>query len=343
VALALGVVLATSLEATYNTEHNRLLTSTGGGALSSRWSYAYDAAGFEVARASSTTTTTFDWNARGQIARIATQGKLDAAFVYDALGRRREATANGRTRRWRFGGMVEASASDVPVAIDLGEARFQLDGRHHFRHTDLRGNTKLRSDAAGKLESHASFSAYGPKLLLGEVDDDFLFAGGTRVIAGGSTFLLLGDRLLDPLTARVLAPDRVFSPVNAFTYTLGNPVDFWDSSGASPEAIHEGRVFFSGIAALAAIAAFAVAAPAVGSVAFVIGVAAILGTVGNFALNVIEWRMHPDHGANGSGASPPGGGGAGFVDSGSSGLFGAAVFDCFGGTCRRGIVTIIDL
>ncbi len=331
----------TALQLTFNAEHNRLLAAAGTGVMT-QWSYAYDAAGFEIARSGgigSSATTSFVWNARGQIARIATGGSLDAAFAYDALGRRREISARGATRRFRFGGMVEASASDVPVAIDLGEVRIQLDGRHHFRHTDLRGNTKLRSDATGNVESSNTFAAYGPKALQGALDDDFLFAGGMRVAAGASNLILLGGRLLDPLTARFLSPDPIFRAINAYSYTLGNPVDFWDVTGASPEAIHEGRVFFSGIAALATIATFVVAAPAVGSLAFVIGVAAIVGTVGNFALNLIEWRMHPNHAGSGGG---PESGGSGVLYA-SPGWLGASVFDCLGGTCRHGVVTIIDL
>ncbi len=343
-----------NLEHQFNAERTRLVTSTYSvaGFPPATRSYGYDAAGFQTSMTpNSGSAMTLSWNARGQIASIAVGGSVVASFSYDAVGRRREIVANGTTRRWRFGGLVESTAADVPVAIDLGEVRIQLDGQHKFRHLDARGNTKLRSDMAGNLESHNQFMSYGIGSVAGIADNDFLFARGMRI--GGTTFILLGARLLDTYTGRFISPDPIWNPINLFSYTLGNPVDFWDPGGASSEAIHTGRVFFSGLLLVGAVGGFVLAAPAVGSVAFVIGVISVTAAAGNFALALIEAKEHPNHGQNdgtntpgdvgvGGGIGGPGGTGGGTSIGAPGGGFGWGLGWDFGGYTNC-CVTITDL
>ncbi|MFI5320023.1 MAG: RHS repeat domain-containing protein [Myxococcota bacterium] len=230
--------IPSSREVSFNAEHNRALATTSTELVPIRWSHSYDDAGFETSRTQSSplapaSTVAFTWTAAGDIASITTDGVVDATFAYDALGRRRALTANGRTLRWRFGGVVEADANDRPIAIDRGEVRIALDGAHRFRHPDARGNPRFVSNMNGDLERVARYSAFGERSARG-VSDAFGFARGTHVATRSGELVWLGPRLLDPRSARFLSPDPIWNPLNAFSYTLGNPVDFWDVSGLHP-------------------------------------------------------------------------------------------------------------
>jgi RHS repeat-associated protein len=294
--------------------------------------------------------TSFDWNAAGQVVSIATDGVVDALFSYDALGRRRSLQANGVTRRWRFGGAVEANAADVPVAIDLGEVRIALGGSHRFRHADARGNTQYATNTAGQIESVDVYSAYGERATIGAADADFGFARGTHVATAGGEFVWLGARLLDPRSARFLSPDPIWNPLNAFAYTLGNPVDFWDETGLHPghaggssdhKAIELGRIAVAQATAIAATATtLASRLPNPATIAAAIAAAvnlaaeqAKLRTLEKFHEQDYPVSLAPEL------AGPPEGFGSfdlgGFIDVGCIGFgcHGTPVVDCDGDAC----------
>jgi hypothetical protein len=44
-------------------------------------------------------------------------------------------------------------------------------------------------------------------------------------------YIWLENRLYDPEVGRFLSPDPVYQLVNQFSYTLGNPIFFWDPHG----------------------------------------------------------------------------------------------------------------
>jgi RHS repeat-associated protein len=233
-----GVAAGMARAVTYNAERNRVLSAerpSGNPYLPNLTStFAHDAAGFVVSETVGGFgfgTNMFSWNARGQLAAIHSDGALVASFGYDALGRRSERTLGGITKRWRFGGLVETNVAGQPLAIDFGEVRIDLAGQHRFRHADLRGNPKHVTNAAGRLVRHNVYSAYGQSGALGPQADDVGFAGGTPIATSHAQYLLIGARLYSPMLARFLAPDPVWNPLNSYAYTLGNPVDFWDSSG----------------------------------------------------------------------------------------------------------------
>lgn len=281
-----GTVVTRVAQLTYNAEHNRVLRTSAVGLFGVAGEYRYDAAGFVTAQTATldefSIATTFDWNARGQIRSVVTRGTIEASFAYDALGRRRERFANGALRRWRFAGVVEADASDQPTAIDLGEVRIQLDGNHRYRHEDWRGNTALVSNQAGGIETQHAFSAYGRSTSSGAPSDDFVFARGDVLTVGIGELVAIGARLYDPTLARFFAPDPLWSPINQFAYTLGNPVDFWDPSGLHAGSHHDlSRAGINVAKALLGIGLAVVgfglaAAPAAVALAVGIGVVAVL-------------------------------------------------------------------
>jgi RHS repeat-associated protein len=337
----LGAPLTTTTRLVYNAEHNRLLRAERSNGLAPSLAYAYDAAGFVTRQTARIGTSRFesqlDWNALGKIRSIATNGALDASFVYDALGRRRERFAGGVLTRWRFAGVVEADASDRPVAIELGALRIQLDGAHRYRHADARGNTKLVSDAAGAVVAHAAFSAYGRSAGLGSASSDTRFAGGDEIAVGVVRLSVLGQRLYDPALARFLAPDPIWSPLNQYAYTLGNPVDFWDASG-----MHAGRhtgLVSAGIDVASrllgvglAVVAFAVAAtPTASAIAVVGGALALLSLAQGMAEFQEQLQRHREQTEaerrEREGRAPPDAGGAGEGAGGLSGWGGGRDFE----------------
>jgi RHS repeat-associated protein len=233
-----GVAAGMARAVAYNAERNRVLSAEMPSsspylpALTS--TFAHDAGGFVVSETVGGFrfgSNTFSWNAGGQLAAIHSDGALVASFSYDALGRRSERILGGTTKRWRFGGLVETSSAGQPLAIDFGEVRIDLTGQHRFRHADPRGNPKHVTNAAGRLVRHNVYSAYGQSGALGPQADDVGFAGGTPIATSHGQYLLIGARLYAPMLARFLAPDPVWNPLNAYAYTLGNPVDFWDPAG----------------------------------------------------------------------------------------------------------------
>jgi RHS repeat-associated protein len=183
--------------------------------------------------------------------------------------------------------VVETDATDAPVAIDLGDVRIAFDGAHRYRHPDARGNTQLVSNAAGQIVSAIRYGAFGASLAAGAPNEAHAFARGTELATGAGSFVLLGGRLLDPRSGRFLSPDPVWNPLNAYAYTLGNPVDFWDESGLHPghaggaddhKAIELARIERNSAAAIAvatAIAAGLTRTPATIGVAAAALVAAI--------------------------------------------------------------------
>lgn len=222
----------------YNAEHNRALSTEVRGFLTMTWLHAYDAAGFETSRTlqlgPTAFVTTFGWNAAGQLTSVTSDGYVDAALTYDALGRRRSLSRNGALRRWRFGGAVETNAADVPVAIDHGPVHIALDGRHRFRHDDERGNTRLVSNMDGELETLTRYGAFGDSVTTGGTTPEVGFASGTHLTTSVGELVLLGARPLDTVSGRFLSPDPLWNPLNVYAYTFGNPIEFLDESGLHP-------------------------------------------------------------------------------------------------------------
>lgn len=209
----------------YNAERNRLLRiepETGGAPLVA---YEADAAGYVTRRGD----LQLVWTARGLPAAVG-----DDHFEWDGLGRPRARSIAGTTRHLAFGGRVETDAAGAPLRLDLGAVCLELDGAGVlYRHRDFRGNVKLVSDDAGAVAAHYHYGPYGVAARLGSADDSASFAGGRRV----GSLVLLGGRLLDPSAGRFLAPDPLFQPLSAFTYTQGDPVGWWDPGGLHPESV----------------------------------------------------------------------------------------------------------
>lgn len=308
-------------EAIYNAERNRLqsLELRDG----SRLEYEYDASGYVVRRGG----VEISWDGAGRLRSVGEEG-----YGWDSFGRPLSRRTAGIDIAYRYGGLVQTTASGLPLAMDLGPVAIDLvSGRHRYRHLDFRGNVKFVSDDEGRIESLRSYAPYGIHEVHGGASAPRGFAGGSSV----QGLTLLGHRLHDPVPGRFLAPDPVYQLINQYAYAMANPVQMWDPSGL------EGRVlgFTAGEAArsvglattVAVAVAVAVAPPAAGPVSAVGGglfsVFSAIDLVGGFPG---DGNLGPDlngdgFDANGSSGGGGGrGGGAGPQISGDFGSFSRA-------------------
>jgi RHS repeat-associated protein len=209
----------------YNAEGNRLLSATlvhEGASLT----YAYDEAGFAISRNGIPIT----WTATGRMASFAS-----TSIEWDMRGRPISWTATGVAREFIFfGGRVDSDPQTGALgSLDLGFVSIPFgSGARTYRHVDFRGNVSFATDENGEVVAHHSYSPYGLDATFGSSADPVGFAGRTEI----GDLMLLGARVYDPAVGRFLSPDPVFQLINAYAYTLGNPVWFWDPDGAEQAA-----------------------------------------------------------------------------------------------------------
>lgn len=102
-------------------------------------------------------------------------------------------------------------------------------GDHLYRHRDYRGNVQYTSDALGNILTSYHYAAYGLHATSGGLEDrEQRFARG----ADFGDVMLIGARLYDTKSGRFLSQDPFFNAINQYSYTLGNPIEFGDPSGA---------------------------------------------------------------------------------------------------------------
>jgi RHS repeat-associated protein len=214
----------------YNTERNRLLSATlvdEGVTLG----YAYDEAGFATLRGGDP----ISWSATGRMASVGAD-----SITWDLRGRPIATSIGGVNAEFvYFGGRVPNDPqSGALQALDLGVARVDFDavGRT-YRHFDFRYNVSFVSDETGSIVSHYQYSPYGVDTVFGYDGDAVRFVGRTQI----GDLMWLGARIYDPLVGRFLSPDPVFNLVNQFTYTLGNPIRYWDPDGQESQAQAKAR------------------------------------------------------------------------------------------------------
>jgi RHS repeat-associated protein len=210
----------------YNAERNRLMSATLAHEGESV-TYAYDEAGFVTSRGG----TPLTWTATG---RLASYG--DVSIEWDMADRPISMTVAGITRSFaRFGGAVETDpATGAVLGVDLGVAQVSFaSSARLYRHLDFRGNVSFVSDETGAVVAHYRYSAYGVDQALGAPGADGRRFAGRLELSDG--LVLMGARIYDPLVGRFFSQDPVFQALNAYSYTLGNPLDFWDPDGSNQE------------------------------------------------------------------------------------------------------------
>ena len=204
----------------YNTERNRLISvaiPNEGVTLN----YTYDEAGFATSRGGIPMT----WTATGKLASFGTD-----SIDWDMRGRPIATTIGGTHLAFvYFGGRIASDpTTGALLPLDLGVVRIDLSSPDRiYRHDDFRQNVSFTSDESGTIVSHYGYSPYGIDTILGSADDAVRFVGRQEI----GELMWLGERIYDPIAGRFLSPDPVFNLINQFTYTLGNPVHYWDPDG----------------------------------------------------------------------------------------------------------------
>jgi RHS repeat-associated protein len=202
----------------YNSERNRLLEIEKDG--TTVVDYVYDDAGYVIERNEDQVA----WNGMG----LATSVGTDLAMQWDALGREVTATVAGETTNWKYGGEMTENEIGGQQKLDLGWVICHLDtSSHEYRLFDFRGNAKLMLDDAGTVIAHNHYSGYSQVAVDGSDASKMGYAGGTHI----DELVLMGARIYDPIAGRFLSEDPIRQIFNQYSYTLGNPVRFWDPTG----------------------------------------------------------------------------------------------------------------
>jgi RHS repeat-associated protein len=212
--------------------------------------YTYDAAGFATSRDGVPIT----WTATG---RMSSCGPVE--IEWDMLDRLVSLTVGGVTRDFSlYGGRVESDPETGSLgALDLGEVSVPFGSTERsYRHFDFRGNVSFVSNESGEIVNHYRYHPYGVDAVLGSGGNEVTFVGRSEI----GPLMLLGARMYDPVVGRFISPDPVFSLLNQYSYTLGNPVWFSDPDGRQSGGNLGGlsgnqvRTILEGVTALLAIA-----------------------------------------------------------------------------------------
>ena len=203
--------------------------------------YEYDAGGAVTRRDGRD----LKYNGYGQLTRWGEGANAKLAIEYDAFARpiwRIFVPDEGpvEAKFWCAGGTIECDSSGNWKSLDLGGVILDLTGAndHTYRHQDWRGHIMFLSDKDGQIVTAYGYSAYGTTQVVGQnIDREQRWVRGAQF----DELMLIGSRVYDTTATRFLSKDPVFNPINEYSYTLGNPVEFWDPTGASPQA-HSGGI-----------------------------------------------------------------------------------------------------
>ena len=215
---------------TYSTDGTRLKSVTTG---SKSIAYTYDASGRVVSRDG----LALNYNGYGSITQWGTGSNTRLAVTYDGLNRPSQrvfvnASGDWELTYWCAGGNIKCDANGNWLTLDMTTVIVDVSGdeEHIFRHKDWRGNTFLLSNMDGEFITLYQYTGYGEPTVAGSnTDRDSRFTQAPQF----DDLVILGPRLYDATANRFLSRDPAFNPINEYSYTLGNPVEFWDPSGLS--------------------------------------------------------------------------------------------------------------
>ncbi|MEU7854269.1 RHS repeat-associated core domain-containing protein [Nonomuraea sp. NPDC049141] len=186
-------------------------------------------------------TTTYDWNARGQLKGLSRAG-LTAGFRYDAEGQRDRRTVNGTVTGYLAGGdnpIAETDASGnvtaelMSGAIDQWFGRTSGAGTQTYL-TDLQGSTLALGADDGSLKTAYSYDPNGGTTATGDPGGNgFTYTGRED---DGTGLLFYRARYYSPTLGRFISEDPVGvdGGANLYGYAAGDPVNATDPSGNSP-------------------------------------------------------------------------------------------------------------
>ncbi|MFF7261395.1 RHS repeat-associated core domain-containing protein [Streptomyces sp. NPDC008159] len=216
-------------------------------------SYTYDDAGRLKSRTVDGATTDLAWNELNQV--TATSGATTTGYVYDAAGNlllRRSASENvlylsGQEVHKASGGTLKATRyySEGTATVAARTAVDATTSKLSWTMSDTQSSAQLTVDTATGTAQRRRYLPFGAQngttALPAGMDRGFL--GKPEDDTTGLS--VLGARMYDPALGRFLSPDPVQTPyvpqnLNAYSYSLNNPVAFSDPSGLCPKDICDG-------------------------------------------------------------------------------------------------------
>lgn len=208
--------------------------------------YAYDAQGQRISMTDAGGhVTSYAWNAFHQLAAVALPGGSVVHFGYDALGRRVEVdqgssathyTYDGQNLRLQYSGTTLATSYTYPPVAGTPLEMRQIGTPYYFL-SDALGSTVGLADQAGNMVATERYDSFGnPVAATGSVANSLTYIGQQFDSSTGLYFL--NARYYDPQTGSFLSPDPLPNP-NLYSYSLNDPVDLSDPSGADAAAEYE--------------------------------------------------------------------------------------------------------
>jgi len=205
--------------------------------------FAYDPNGNLTAKADSTGSWTYAWNAENQLTRVTKDAVEIARFRYDLSGRRVEQTAGGVTHSYSYDGLdiLRETINDGSTTttyryihgpgIDEPLARENLStGALQYYHADGLGSIVKITDGAGAITLSHQYDAWG-NLELAADQPGYAFTG--REWDPETGLYYYRARYYDPKVGRFISEDPIgfFGGVNFYSYAGGGPTNFRDPFG----------------------------------------------------------------------------------------------------------------
>ena len=182
-------------------------------------------------------TNTYTWNTRNQLMSLA--GGSTGSFVYDALGRRESKTIGGTATNFLYDGlnMEQESSGGTPTVnyltgagIDEAFSRTDSTGSYSYL-TDNLGSTMALTNSAGAIQTSYSYEPYGNTTASGASSTNALQYTGRE--NDGTGLYYNRARYYSPGYGRFVSEDPIgyLGGINAYTYSLGNPITYSDQTG----------------------------------------------------------------------------------------------------------------
>jgi RHS repeat-associated protein len=253
--------------------------------------YTYDALGRQTAAPGHLL---YQWDGAGRLV-----GVEAVTLGYNALGEVITRTQGGQTTQfayhYAFGTLAAESHAGVAeryyVYTPGGELLYAIEAASQapvFYHFDYTGSTLALTNAAGGVSDAYAYDPYGNLLAhTGSSVQPFTFVGRHGVRQEGGLYQM-GARYYDPQTTRFLSREPLWPnlgdprQLSPYQYALGDPVNYVDPTGSSPEeselrrienmmAVLSGVIIaaFTGLSVVVGVGVASTGAPALGVVAAV--------------------------------------------------------------------------
>jgi RHS repeat-associated protein len=199
---------------------------------------SYDATG----NLTSDGSTTYNWNARNQLASISGPS-VSAAFPYDSAGKRTATQINTRQQQFLCDGfnvIQEQSGVGSVTAklltgfgVDENYARADITGTQSFLSDGINSTVAL-SNESGNVSSQYTYDPFGNTTQSGNPStNSFQFTGREN---DGTGLYYLRARYYSPSMGRFISQDPIGARggINLYAYAAGNPVSLIDPFGTDP-------------------------------------------------------------------------------------------------------------